>query len=274
MLTSQKRYLTIKRALDVIFSALLLVVLSPLLAVIALSSALFLGSPVLFRQQRPGLLGKPFTLYKFRSMKVVELGNVGAEQGNARQTALDDAGKNAQSDADVVATDSQRLTRYGAFLRKTSLDELPELINIFKGDMSFVGPRPLLMEYLPLYSPEQSRRHDVRPGLTGLAQVNGRNALDWPTRFAYDVEYVDNVSFKLDCSILWQTVSVVFSRKGVSSQTSSTMEPFRGSSEATHGDAATTNTTTAPTTATAKKAPTTTKSATTTSAAKNDNAHD
>lgn len=215
MHTSQKRYLALKRALDVIFSALLLVALSPVLLFVASASVLFLGSPVLFRQQRPGLHGKPFTLYKFRSMKV-------AHQGD---------------DAVIVATDEQRLTRYGAFLRKTSLDELPELINILKGDMSFVGPRPLLMGYLPLYSPEQARRHDVRPGLTGLAQVNGRNALDWPARFAYDVEYVDHVSFGLDCSILWQTVAVVFSRKGVSSQTRVTMEPFRGETVGTHEQA-------------------------------------
>ena len=215
MPTSQKRYLAIKRALDVIFSALLLIVLSPVLLVVALVSMCLLGCPVLFKQQRPGFGGKPFTLYKFRSMKIAE------------QHACVSANA-VQSDAAIVATDKERLTRYGAFLRKTSLDELPELINIFKGDMSFVGPRPLLMEYLPLYSHEQMRRHEVRPGLTGLAQVNGRNALDWPARFAYDVAYVDNASFKLDCSILWQTVSVVFSRKDVSSQSSVTMEPFRG----------------------------------------------
>ena len=211
MLASTKRYLQVKRVLDVILSALLLIVLSPFLLVITLFSLVFLGTPILFTQERPGLKGKPFKLYKFRTMKVSAL-----------------KGDDSLNAAEAVATDEERLTRYGSFLRKSSLDELPEFFNILKGDMSFVGPRPLLMEYLPLYSPEQSRRHDVRPGLTGLAQVNGRNALDWSTRFAYDVAYVDEVSFSKDCKIFWQTIAVVFSGRGVSSDTSVTVEPFDG----------------------------------------------
>ena len=211
MLASTKRYLQVKRVLDVILSALLLIVLSPFLLVITLFSLVFLGTPILFTQERPGLKGKPFKLYKFRTMKVSAL-----------------KGDDSLNAAEAVATDEERLTRYGSFLRKSSLDELPELFNILKGDMSFVGPRPLLMEYLPLYSPEQSRRHDVRPGLTGLAQVNGRNALDWSTRFAYDVAYVDEVSFSKDCKIFWKTIAVVFSGRGVSSDTSVTVEPFDG----------------------------------------------
>ena len=197
--------------LDVILSALLLVVFSPILLIIALSSIACLGRPILFTQERPGLRGKPFKLYKFRTMKVCE------PQSSSPLT-----------DAQAVSTDEARLTSYGAFLRNSSLDELPELFNILKGDMSFVGPRPLLVEYLTLYSQTQARRHEVRPGLTGLAQVNGRNSLDWATRFTYDVSYVDAVSFKLDCSIIWQTFAVVFSRKGISSGERVTMEPFNG----------------------------------------------
>ena len=202
----------VKRVLDVFFSALLLVALSPLLLVISLTSLCALGTPVLFTQMRPGRNGTPFRLYKFRTMKLARVAQ-GDEQLN---------------DMQAVATDEERLTAYGAFLRKTSLDELPELFNIFKGDMSFVGPRPLLMEYLPLYSSVQARRHEVRPGLTGLAQVSGRNALDWETRFKLDVDYVDHISFAQDCEILGATLAVVLSRKDVSSQTSATMEPFNG----------------------------------------------
>lgn len=208
MTASLRRYLKVKRGLDIVLSLVLLIILSPLFLVIAMASLVALGRPVLFTQERPGYKGRIFKLIKFRSMKNV----ADAETG----------------DVAAVASDAQRLTPYGAFLRKTSLDELPELFNILKGDMSFVGPRPLLVEYLPLYSPQQARRHDVRPGLTGLAQVRGRNALSWAERFAYDVEYVDSLSFKRDCSILWQTFAVVLGRKGVSSQGSVTQEPFTG----------------------------------------------
>lgn len=211
MPASTKRYLQVKRALDVILSAIMLVVLSPVFLIIALLSLVFLGRPIIFSQQRPGLSGKPFKLCKFRTMKVH------SSQGDTHL-----------SDAAAVSTDEERLTKYGAFLRRSSLDELPELFNIFKGNMSFVGPRPLLMEYLPLYSPQQARRHEVRPGLTGLAQVNGRNALDWSTRFKYDVEYIDSISLSADCRILFQTFAVVFSGRGVSSNSSVTMEPFNG----------------------------------------------
>lgn len=211
MPASTKRYLQVKRALDVILSAIMLVVLAPVFLIIALLSLVFLGRPIIFSQQRPGLLGKPFKLYKFRTMKVH------SSQGDTHL-----------GDAAAVSTDEERLTKYGAFLRRSSLDELPELFNIFKGNMSFVGPRPLLMEYLPLYSPQQARRHEVRPGLTGLAQVNGRNALDWSTRFKYDVEYIDSISLSADCRILFQTFAVVFSGRGVSSNSSVTMEPFNG----------------------------------------------
>lgn len=211
MTVSLRRYLKVKRGLDIVLSLVLLIVLSPLFVIIAVASFVTLGRPVLFTQARPGYKGRIFKLFKFRSMK------------NVVQTK--------HGDVAAVASDAQRLTRYGAFLRKTSLDELPELFNILKGDMSFVGPRPLLVEYLPLYSSEQARRHDVRPGLTGLAQVRGRNALSWAERFAYDVEYVDTLSFKRDCSILWQTVAVVLTQRGISSQGSATQEPFTGENE-------------------------------------------
>ncbi|MCL2492362.1 MAG: sugar transferase [Coriobacteriia bacterium] len=193
-----KPYDSTKRVLDLLGAATLLLLLWPVLVVIALLVWANMGAPVLFRQERPGKDGKLFTLYKFRTM----------EEGSA--------------------DDEQRLTSFGQLLRSTSLDELPELFNILIGDMSFVGPRPLLPEYLPLYSESQARRHEVRPGLTGLAQVNGRNALTWSERFANDVEYVDSRSFDLDMSILLRTVAAVLSREGISSETSATMEPFRG----------------------------------------------
>ncbi|MCL2024285.1 MAG: sugar transferase [Coriobacteriia bacterium] len=193
-----KPYDYIKRLLDVAGSALLLALLWPALMVLALMVRIQMGSPVLFRQQRPGKDGRIFVLYKFRTMTVRE------------------------------GDDAARLTPLGRTLRATSLDELPELYNILRGDMSFVGPRPLLPEYLPLYSEEQARRHEVRPGLTGLAQVSGRNALSWPERFKFDVEYVDNRSLALDARILVCTVRAVIGRDGISSDTSATMEPFRG----------------------------------------------
>ena len=162
------------------------------------------GKPVLFRQVRPGLSGKPFTMIKFRTM-------------------TDDRDPDGK-----LLPDSQRLSNFGRFLRATSLDELPELWNVLKGDMSLVGPRPLLMEYLPLYSPEQARRHEVRPGITGWAQVNGRNAISWEEKFALDVWYVDNKTLWLDLKILWLTVIKVFKRDGIAAQGEATMPKFKG----------------------------------------------
>lgn len=194
-----------KRVVDVVLSALVLVILSPLMFIIALVIRLALGRPVLFRQQRPGLHGRPFTLYKFRTMTEAR-----DEHGN-------------------LLPDEQRLTCFGRFLRSTSLDELPELWNVLKGDMSLVGPRPLLMEYLPLYTPEQMRRHEVKPGITGWAQVNGRNALSWEERFALDVWYVDHLSFWLDMKILLLTFWKVFRREGIAHPGVETMPKFTGS---------------------------------------------
>lgn len=193
----------IKRSLDVVLAFVALVLLSPVLAVVALVVSLRLGRPVFFRQTRPGRGGHPFTMAKFRTMLPV------------------DAGAGLVSDAD-------RLTPFGLRLRSTSLDELPALWNVFRGDMSLVGPRPLLMSYLPLYSAAQSRRHEVRPGLTGLAQTNGRNGLAWPERLALDVDYVDRRSTRLDLRILWTTARTVISRDGISEEGSATMTPFRG----------------------------------------------
>ena len=181
-----------------------LLLCAPILAVIALLVRLKLGSTVLFRQQRPGLHGKPFTLYKFRTMT------------NAR-----DADGN-------LLPDAERLTNFGRFLRRTSLDELPELINVLKGDMSLVGPRPLLIQYLQRYTPEQARRHETRPGITGWAQINGRNALSWEEKFHLDVWYVDNVSLWLDLKILFLTVWKVLRREGISQTGHATMEEFLG----------------------------------------------
>lgn len=165
-----------------------------------------LGAPVLFRQQRPGLHGRPFTLYKFRTMT------------------------DARDAEGALLPDAERLTSFGHFLRSTSLDELPELFNVLKGEMSLVGPRPLLMEYLPRYTPEQQRRHEVRPGLTGWAQVNGRNALSWEEKFALDVWYVEHCSFWLDLKILVLTTGKIINREGISQPGHATMEEFRGSS--------------------------------------------
>lgn len=193
-----------KRAFDVALTVPALIVLSPVFALVALAVRMSLGSPVIFRQQRPGKHERPFTLYKFRTMR---------DARDAQGTLLPDA---------------RRLTRLGAVLRATSLDELPELVNVLRGDMSLVGPRPLLMEYLPLYSPEQRRRHDVRPGVTGWAQVNGRNALTWREKFALDIEYVDHVSAGLDLRILLLTVVSVVRSEGISHRGHVTMQPFRG----------------------------------------------
>lgn len=200
-------YDTFKRVGDVALSAVLLVVLIPVLFAISLVVFFSMGSPVFFIQKRPGLNGKTFSLIKFRTM------SISSEES---------------SDVEASSTDCARLTRTGKLLRKLSLDELPELFNILKGDMSFVGPRPLLVEYLPLYSTEQARRHEVRPGLTGLAQVSGRNNLDWPDRFRLDVEYIDNRSLMLDCQILWRTVGVALGGRGAEATGSVTSEPFRG----------------------------------------------
>ncbi|MBX6332488.1 MAG: sugar transferase [Gemmatimonadaceae bacterium] len=198
------RYLAVRRGVELVLALLALVVLSPLLALIALIVRVTMGAPVIFRQQRPGLNGELFTLYKFRTMC------------------------DARHEDGTLRSDAERLTRVGRFLRSTSLDELPELINVVRGEMSLVGPRPLLPEYLPLYSPEQRRRHEVRPGLTGWAQVNGRNALTWPEKFALDVYYVDHVSWRLDLEIVARTVVQIVRRDGISHAGQATMEPFRG----------------------------------------------
>ncbi len=198
----------IKRLLDIIISMIALVILSPVLLVVALLVRLKLGSPVIFRQQRPGRGEKIFGLCKFRSM---------TDARDANGTLL---------------PDEERLTGFGKKLRATSLDELPELWNILTGDMSLIGPRPLLVKYLPLYNDFQKQRHDVRPGLTGWAQVNGRNAISWERRFEYDVEYVHKISFVFDLKILMQTVAVVFRRSGINSETDATMEAFTGTREA------------------------------------------
>ena len=193
-----------KRFFDVVLSGCALLVLWPVLLIVAILVRIKLGSPVIFCQERPGKDEKIFKMYKFRSM-------------------TDERDENGE-----LLPDEVRLTKFGRLLRSTSLDELPELWNIFKGDMSIVGPRPLLVQYLPLYNEEQRHRHDVRPGLTGLAQVNGRNAISWEERFSLDVEYVNHVSLVGDIKILVQTVTVVFKRDGINSETSATMEDFLG----------------------------------------------
>ena len=197
----------VKRLFDFVMACFGLVVLSPVLAILAWQIRKKLGSPVLFRQTRPGLHGKPFQMVKFRTMR-------------------DAIGVDGQP-----LPDSERMTPFGSFLRSASLDELPELWNVLKGDMSLVGPRPLLMEYLPLYSPEQARRHEVRPGVTGWAQINGRNALSWEEKFRLDVWYVDNQSFWLDLKILALTVKKVFVREGISAAGEVTAAKFTGSRE-------------------------------------------
>ena len=201
----------IKRLLDILLSGMALICLSPVLLVTAMLVRIKLGSPVIFCQERPGRNEKIFKLYKFRSMTGEK-----DEQGN-------------------LLPDEVRLTRFGKLLRSTSLDELPELWNILKGDMSIVGPRPLLVKYLPLYNEEQKRRHDVRPGLTGWAQANGRNALSWEEKFRLDLHYVENISFGLDVKTVFLTVKNVLRREGISSETAATMEEFKGTKENSHG---------------------------------------
>jgi lipopolysaccharide/colanic/teichoic acid biosynthesis glycosyltransferase len=193
-----------KRLIDILASAAGLLVLSPLLTLIAVIIYIRMGSPILFRQQRPGLHGKPFTLLKFRTM-------------------TDDRDQDGH-----LLPDAERLTALGRFLRATSLDELPELFNVLRGDMSLVGPRPLLTQYLDRYTPEQARRHEVRPGITGWAQVNGRNALTWKEKFELDVWYVDHMTLWLDFRILWLTVWGVLRRKGISQPGHATMPTFEG----------------------------------------------
>ncbi len=197
----------IKRLIDVVVSAVALVLLSPLMLLIAFRIRRELGSPVLFSQVRPGMHGKAFRMVKFRTMR----------------DALDDDGE--------PLPDAERLTDLGRWLRASSLDELPELWNVLKGEMSLVGPRPLLMDYLPLYSKEQARRHEVRPGVTGWAQINGRNAISWNEKFSLDVWYVDNQSIWLDIRILFLTVLKVLRREGISAANDATMPKFRGPDE-------------------------------------------
>ena len=196
----------VKRLLDLIGASIALLLLSPVMVIVAWQVRRDMGSPVLFRQTRPGLSGRPFQMIKFRTMR---------DATDANGTMLPDA---------------DRLTPLGRFLRASSLDEVPELWNVVRGDMSMVGPRPLLMEYLPLYSPTQARRHEIRPGVTGWAQINGRNALGWDEKFALDVWYVDNRSLWLDMQILGRTIAKVVRRDGISAAGEATMPRFEGSS--------------------------------------------
>jgi lipopolysaccharide/colanic/teichoic acid biosynthesis glycosyltransferase len=197
----------VKRSIDIVVSLLGLILLGPVLLIVGAAVWASMGSPVLFRQQRPGLHGVPFTLVKFRTMR---------DQRSANRSAL---------------TDAQRLTRLGRFLRRTSLDELPELWNVLVGEMSLVGPRPLLMEYLALYTPQQARRHEVRPGITGLAQVSGRNAISWDQKFALDLSYVDNQSTMLDFKLMFVTLLRVIRAEGINHAGEATMPRFTGSQQ-------------------------------------------
>lgn len=194
----------IKRTLDFLAALFGLLLISPIFIVVMLCLAYYNKGNVFFLQQRPGLKEKIFKVIKFKTM-------------------TDEKDKNGN-----LLPDKDRLTKFGKFVRSTSLDELPQLINVLKGDMSLIGPRPLLVSYLPLYNLEQSKRHNVRPGITGWAQVNGRNAISWEQKFEYDVWYVNNISFFLDLKILILTIKKVFAREGISSDTSVTMEPFKG----------------------------------------------
>ena len=193
-----------KRFMDFSLSLLAFIALLPLILIVSLLVRIKLGSPILFRQERPGLNENIFNLYKFRTMT------------------------DEKDDKGTLLSDEIRLTKFGKFLRATSLDELPGLINILRGDMSIVGPRPLLVKYLPLYNHEQKKRHEVRPGLTGLAQINGRNAISWNQKFEFDVKYVNNVTFLIDIKIILKTVKKVLIKEGISSSTSQTMEEFKG----------------------------------------------
>nr|WP_201741250.1 sugar transferase [Pradoshia eiseniae] len=198
-----RRY--VKRPMDFILSLIAIFVLSPVFIIVAILVRMKLGSPILFKQERPGLNEKIFKMYKFRTMT------------------------DEKDESGALLPDDIRLTKFGKFLRSTSLDELPELVNILKGDMSIIGPRPLLVQYLPLYNEHQKRRHEVRPGLSGLAQANGRNAISWEDKFNLDVEYVENVSFIGDWKIIFMTIKKVFVREGINSETAVTMEYFEGS---------------------------------------------
>ncbi|MCF6138827.1 sugar transferase [Alkalihalobacillus berkeleyi] len=197
----------IKRPMDFLLSLVAIITLTiiPVLPIVAILVRVKLGSPVLFKQERPGLNEKVFMMYKFRTMT------------------------DERDEKGGLLPDSVRLTKFGRLLRSTSLDELPELFNILKGDMSIIGPRPLLVQYLPLYNEHQKRRHEVRPGLSGLSQVNGRNAISWEDKFNLDVKYVDSVSFIGDWEIIFLTIKKVFVREGINSESAATMEPFRGS---------------------------------------------
>lgn len=198
--------LFLKRVIDIFVALTGLIILSPVLVLVALLVLIFLGRPVLFRQQRPGLMSKPFEIIKFRTMVT-------------------------QNASGKPLSDTDRLTRFGRFLRSSSLDELPELWNVLTGDMSLVGPRPLLMEYLPLYSKEQARRHEVRPGITGWAQINGRNAISWEEKFLLDVWYVDNQTIWLDIKILLLSIKKVVIRENISAKGDVTMYKFTGNKE-------------------------------------------
>ncbi len=200
-------YKYIKRILDIISSLLEIIILSPFLGVLTVIGAFEMKGNPFFTQERPGKDEKIFKLVKFRTMT------------------------NAKDENGELLSDAERLTKYGKFLRNTSLDELPELFNILKGDMSVIGPRPLLVKYLPRYNQHQHRRHEVKPGLSGWAQVNGRNAISWEDKFNYDVEYVDNYSIVMDIKILFMTILNVLKREGISSETSATMEEFMGTAE-------------------------------------------
>ena len=195
----------IKRLFDIILAAMLIILFLPIYIIVSFLILLKMGSPILFRQKRPGLHEKIFSIYKFRTMT-----NEKDENGN-------------------LLPDAQRLVGVGKFIRSTSLDELPQIFNVLKGDMSFVGPRPLLIEYLPRYNNQQKKRHDVKPGITGWAQVNGRNAISWEQKFEYDVWYVEHQSFWLDMKILWMTFLKVVKQSDISSDTAVTMEKFEGS---------------------------------------------
>ena len=201
----------VKRVFDFMVALAGIVVSSPVMIVTALLVCIKLGSPVIFKQKRPGLNEKIFELYKFRTMT------------------------DAKNENGELLSNEERMTEFGKKLRQTSLDELPELFNILKGDMSFIGPRPLLVKYLPLYNEEQRKRHLVRPGLTGLAQVNGRNHLSWEEKFGLDIKYVKNLNFCMDIKIFLKTILVVFKREGITSETSVTMEPFVGNQKTDEG---------------------------------------
>ena len=208
MMVSKNTFsLVIKRAMDITIALVGIMLLWPVILFISLIIFIFMGRPVFFHQRRPGLHGKPFTIIKFRTME------------------------NQHDNEDSIRSDAERLTRLGRLLRLTSLDELPELWNVLKGDMSLVGPRPLLMEYLALYSSQQVRRHEVKPGLTGWAQVNGRNAISWEDKFILDVWYVDNHSFWLDMKIIFLSVRKVISQEGISAKNDVTMYKFKGNKE-------------------------------------------